>query len=362
MTSVLIAAFAIFSMFFGSGNLVFPLILGRDLGQQCWMGTVGWTISAIGIPLIGLLGIIRFKGSIDYYFKILKPTGIFLLNFLILGLLGPFGIIPRCSNVSFGGVSILYPSCKLWMFSLFFFLIVGIFSSFKEKIVDVIGIVLTPFKLGGVTLLIIVGLIFCPSIQMPSELSHFSSIQHGMVMGYQTMDLLGTFYVGGTILHYFTTRNNPLKSEHIMRQAVTSSLIAGILLLIVYLGFIILSASYADILQTTEPEKLLLVIAEKSFGSIAVIVVALTIFFSCLATATYLCNLWTNFMQHKLFNNELPYPICLLITLSLSFGLSLLGFQKIMEILGNILQWLYPLLIIFSIYRLFSKTSSKEVL
>jgi LIVCS family branched-chain amino acid:cation transporter len=358
---ILIAAFAIFSMFFGSGNLVFPLILGRDLGQQCWMGGIGWTITAIGIPLVGLLGSIRFKGSIDHYFKILRPTGIFLLNIVTLGLIGPFGVIPRCSNVSFGGVSMLYPSCELWMFSLLFFLFVGIFAFFKDRIVDIIGIILTPFKLGGVAILIIIGLMFCPSIQMPSQLSHLASIKHGMVMGYQTMDLLGSVYMGGTILHYFTKRKNPLKSEHIMRQAVASSLVAGALLFVVYVGFIILSASYADSLQNVAPEKLLLIIAEKSFGSTAVVVVALTLFFSCLATATYLCNLWTDFMQKKILQQMLSYTTCLLITLVISFSLSLLGFQKIMEILGGILEWVYPLLIVFGVYRLFSKTSPKEV-
>jgi LIVCS family branched-chain amino acid:cation transporter len=105
----------------------------------------------------------------------------------------------------------------------------------------------------------------------------------------------------------------------------------------------------------------LLIIAEKSFGSTAVVVVALTLFFSCLATATYLCNLWTDFMQKKILQQMLSYTTCLLITLVISFSLSLLGFQKIMEILGGILEWVYPLLIVFGVYRLFSKTSPKEV-
>ncbi len=352
MTSILIAAFAIFSMFFGSGNLVFPLILGRDLGQNCWMGAIGWSLTAIGIPLIGLLGSIRFKGSTDDYFKILTPIGIFILNILILGLMGPFGVIPRCSNVAFGGVSILYPLCPMWVFLLFFFMLVGICAFFKDKIVDVIGLILTPFKLGGIAVLIIVGLIFCPSIQMPCALSPFASLQYGVTMGYQTMDLLASIYMGGTVLHYFTTKKNILQSDSIFKKAIFSSFIAGGLLFIVYLGFIFLSASYAPVLQNIAPEKLLLVIAEMSFGNTAVVMVAFTLFFSCMATATYVCNLWTNFMEAQLFKHKLPYSICLCITLIISFSLSLLGFQKIMSFLGNILEWVYPLLVLFGVYRL----------
>lgn len=360
MKSIIIAGFATFSMFFGSGNLVFPLILGQKIPYDIWEGMIGWFIGAVGIPLIGLIGMIRSGGSFSLYFRELGPHMTFFLKFLILALIGPFGVIPRCTTVACGGLGMTLPWISLPIGAFIFLGSVGLCFLFQKRIVDVIGIFLTPFKLGGIVLLICVGLYMSAPIPLPNPADAglcccdifdrgWEAMKLGCSMGYQTMDLLAALFFGGTILSYFKGKKNYLK------DSLKSSAIAAFLLCLVYGGFLILASRYHLLLEGVQPEKMLLVIAGKTFGSYAYSVVGFTLFFSCLATATILSDLWNTFMSNELFKNKLSKNMSLILTLGISYGLALLGFANIMSFLGKILTWIYPLLLVFACYKLFKK-------
>lgn len=148
------------------------------------------------------------------------------------------------------------------------------------------------------------------------------------------------------------------EAKNSLKDSLKSSAIAAFLLCIVYGGFLILASRYHILLDGVQPEKMLLVIAGKTFGSYAYAVVGFTVFFSCLATATILSDLWNTFMSDELFKNKISKNMSLVLTLGISYGLALLGFAKIMSFLGTILTWIYPLLLIFSIYKFFRKYNS----
>ena len=107
---VLTAGFAMFSMFFGSGNLVFPLAAGFKTQGMFSYTLIGWIITAVIVPFIGVMGFIRSEGNRDVYYSNLGKSGAFAINFLIFMLVGPFGVVPRCILVSFGGFNLMYPS------------------------------------------------------------------------------------------------------------------------------------------------------------------------------------------------------------------------------------------------------------
>ena len=105
------AGVAIFSMFFGSGNVVFPLLLGAQTGDQVPWALVGLTVTAVGAPLLGLLSSVLFQGDPKaYFYRIGQIPGYFAV-LLILGLLGPIGVIPRCFTVAHAAVLpyLVYP-------------------------------------------------------------------------------------------------------------------------------------------------------------------------------------------------------------------------------------------------------------
>jgi branched-subunit amino acid permease len=45
----------------------------------------------------------------------------------------------------------------------------------------------------------------------------------------------------------------------------------------------------------------------------------------------------------------------------MGFAMSMLGFGKIMNFLGSILEWLYPLMIIYAVYKLVDKNPTKTL-
>ena len=121
--SILTYGFAIFAMFFGSGNLVFPLEIGLHSGSYWIWGFLGLLITGIILPFLGLFVIKTYKGNYldffgeaGYYAKILVP-------FFTLSLLGSFGVVPRCITVAYGGIKFLTPDVSLWSFALLFSII-----------------------------------------------------------------------------------------------------------------------------------------------------------------------------------------------------------------------------------------------
>jgi LIVCS family branched-chain amino acid:cation transporter len=351
----LTAGFAMFSMFFGSGNLVFPLAAGFKTQGSFSYALYGWMITAVILPFIGVLGFIKSEGNRDKYYAKLGKKGAFGLNFLIFMLVGPFGVIPRCILVSYGGFKLMYPELPLWVFSAAFVVCLLILCWERNKLVEIIGIFLTPFKLGGIAFLIIAGIYFAPTMQ-PVLLSSKECFGYGLEIGYQTMDLLAAPLIAGSIYEYLLKKSPNYKSKaDIFKTGVYASLLGGIILCAVYYGFMALGAHYSPELIGIEPEQYLAAIAQKALGNYALPIVSITLAVSCIATATLLTTMWTDFLQKDILRINNKRHFFLLVSLFTAFGMSLLGFKKIMVFLGSILEWLYPLMIIYAIYKLFDK-------
>lgn len=47
----------LFGLFFGAGNLIFPIQLGQLAGTNFWFALLGFLITAIGLPFLGILAI-----------------------------------------------------------------------------------------------------------------------------------------------------------------------------------------------------------------------------------------------------------------------------------------------------------------
>ena len=92
----------LFGMFFGAGNLIFPVFMGQLAGSNVWGAIGGFLITGVGLPLLGVaaLGISRSNGLFDLTSKINKPFGIFFTVVLYLTI-GPFFAIPRCATTSY---------------------------------------------------------------------------------------------------------------------------------------------------------------------------------------------------------------------------------------------------------------------
>ena len=339
------AGIAMFAMFFGSGNLIIPLILGTQATDQYLIAILGLIITAVFVPFLGLFSMVLYNGDKDRYFGLLGKYAPFILSLLILSLIGPFGVVPRCILVAYGGLTLIFPDLSLALFSAVFLSMIIWIIWKKSQVVPIIGRILGTFKICGIIVIILAAIYQSPElIEMPIDKSSFVL---GLTQGYQTMDLMAGFFFSIAIVEYLRSVNK--SKEEIIKLSIFSSCIGASLIALVYIGFVYLGAHYATYLAAAQPEQYLATIAHLTLGKYAALIVAITIFFSCLATAASLVRLFAEFLRVDIAKGKISWRNSVLITVIISFALSLLGFVTIFYILATILTYIYPALIALTI-------------
>ena len=201
---VLVASM-LFGLFFGAGNLIFPVYMGQMAGHRVWSAIPGFLITGVGLPLMAVaaLGISRSNGLYDLSSKVSKPYGMFFTCLLYLTI-GPFFAIPRCATTSFTvGLEHLLPesSAGTWLliFSLVFFAAALWFSLRPGKILTWVGKLLNPTFLAFLAVLVIVSML-SPTAQVsevaPQGEYAAKPFMTGFLEGYNTMDALAGLAFG----------------------------------------------------------------------------------------------------------------------------------------------------------------------
>lgn len=168
MREILFLSSMLFGMFFGAGNLIFPVSMGQMAGYNVFLAAAGFLITGVGLPLLGVaaLGVSREKGLLELSSRVGRGYGLFFTCALYLTI-GPFFAIPRCATVSYTvGIQQLLPgahgSLGLVLFSLLFFLAVLFFSLRPGEILTWVGKVLNPLFLLFLAILVIYALLSAP--------------------------------------------------------------------------------------------------------------------------------------------------------------------------------------------------------
>ena len=140
----------LFGLFFGAGNLIFPIQLGQLSGTNFWASLIGFLVTAIGLPFLGILaiGLSGSNGLRDLANRVHPAFGVTFAMALYLTI-GPFFAIPRTATVPFvvgfePFIAADQVTLFLALFSFVFFAIVYYFSLNPAKIMDIIGKYLTP--------------------------------------------------------------------------------------------------------------------------------------------------------------------------------------------------------------------------
>lgn len=97
---LLLVGFTLFSMFFGAGNLIFPPDLGAKAGANLWPAFLGLAISAVGLPVAGVIAVARADG-LDKLAGRVHPVFAQVFMILIYLSIGPCLAIPRTASTSF---------------------------------------------------------------------------------------------------------------------------------------------------------------------------------------------------------------------------------------------------------------------
>jgi len=349
-TLIVSTGLAMFSMFFGSGNLVFPLLVGQLSQGHYILAAIGILLTGVLVPFLGILAMLLFDGDSKSFFTRLGNKATFWAPLIALSLMGPFGVLARCITVAHGAFRLLIPETPLWVFSLVGCAVIFALTIRKNRIVPVLGSVLTPLLLAALAAIAVFSLIGA-DLPAASTDGAWASFKHGIFQGYQTMDLLAAFFFSAFVIKHLRS-SDTVSSLPVFFRA---SLVGAGLLSAIYCVLVLLGAMHAEALASVPPQEMLGVVAQIALGPWAAPLVATAAILACLTTAIVLASLFADFLRKEICKDKLSLPLSMATTLLIAFCISTLNFQGIMKILGPILEFTYPALIVLTVSSIFHK-------
>ena len=346
---ILSTGLAMFSMFFGSGNLVFPILVGKISEGHFGLAAIGILLTGVLVPFLGILAILLFNGNQNEFFNRLGKPAIFWFPLIALSLMGPFGVLARCITVAHGAFRLLIAETPLWIFSLVFCAIIFALSIRKNRIVPFLGTVLTPLLLLALCAIAWFGM-QGSSLPDVSTIGRWSSFKEGLFQGYQTMDLLAAFFFSSFVIRHLQSKAQT--SQPSLSIFLKSSCIGAGLLALVYFALVLLGARYAPMLADVPPQEMLGFIAQKALGPWAAPVVCSAVVLACFTTAIVLTTLFADFFRKEVVKEKISNSWALTVTLLIAFCVSTLEFRRIEKFLGPILEVIYPALIVLTVLNI----------
>lgn len=349
---VVTTGFALFAMFFGSGNLVFPITVGQESGGSYLLASLGILLTGVIVPFLGVLGMLLFKGNIQEFFRCFGKKGTFIFSFCALALMGPFGVLARCLTVMHGALQLIIPDISLPLTSLSLCLLVFFLTVNKTKIISLLGSMLTPVLLLAIAAITFFALKQGSSSPDSTTLQQgWLAFKNGFFQGYQTMDLLAAFFFSTFVIGYLQNTNEQASLKIFLKAA----LIGATILSSVYVALVVLGWIYAPILVGAPPQEMLGRIALEALNTWAAPSVCIAVVLACLTTAIVLTSLFADFLRKEVAREKIGNKLSLIITLAIGFFISTLEFSGIARFLGPILEIIYPALIMLTVVNIAHK-------
>lgn len=357
MKDLFIIGFALFAMFFGAGNLIFPPYLGLLSGHQWWIGFLGFTITDAGLGLLAIIALSKYDGNLNVLATRINKTFAIIISTAIILCIGPFLATPRTAATTYeiAIMPIFGESFNRYLFSVIFFVIACLLSIRPSKVVDIVGKFLTPSLLICMTILIIKGIV-SPIGEIANTTMIDNVLKKGITDGYQTMDAIAGCMFALVVINAVKTRNYSSKDLEI-KATVMSSVIAVIFLALIYGGLLYLGAQTSGLGiydQDTDSTLLLVDITNRVLGGVGVYILGIITALACLTTAIGLISATGNFFNDLTFN-KISYERVVVICSIVSCLISMLGVTQIIKISAPILEIIYPCAMTIVILGLFNE-------
>ncbi|MFD0897614.1 branched-chain amino acid transport system II carrier protein [Loigolactobacillus binensis] len=284
----------LFGLFFGAGNLIFPVFLGQNSGQNIGQANLGFLVTGIGLPLLGVIaiGMSQSKGVFELAKRVGRPYA-YLFTILLYLTIGPFFALPRLATTSFqiGIIPFLKAGQQtgaLLIFSIIFFAITWWFARRPSQLIAVVGKYLTP------AFLIILGLLLITALTRPMGGIDHATVTHayqqqpflvGFTEGYNTMDALAALAFG-VIVTDTIRKLGVTKPTTIALDTMKSGLISLILMGVIYTLLALMGTmSLGQFKPAANGGIALAAIAHYYFGDFGSFLLALLVILACIKTA-----------------------------------------------------------------------------
>lgn len=344
---------ALFAMFFGAGNLIFPPELGMLSGDQWLLTILGFALTGVGLPILGVITIAKVGGSLKDFAGRVSPTFAKILGAVIVLAIGPLLAIPRTGATVYEiGIAPAFPTMSPLLVSIVYFSITLFFVIKPSSIIDKIGKILTPI------LLLIVGIIIFKGVSAPIGVPVQTGIKlafsEGFVGGYQTMDALASVVLGGLILFGLKEKGYTDKKS-LVRLTSKAGILAGCALLFVYGGLLYLGATGSGILDASlSKTELIIALTNRILGIYGQLGMSIAVSVACLTTSVGLTAVVGNFFE-ELTNGKLTYRTIVIATTVFSIIMSVIGVEQIVKLSVPLLVLVYPVTIILIGLNLFGQ-------
>ena len=357
----IIMASMLFGMFFGAGNLIFPVSMGQQAGANLWPAIIGFCLTGVGLPLLGIaaMGRSRSEGLFEMSSRVGKPYGYFFTCLLYLSI-GPLFAIPRTATVSFSvGVLPLIPSeyasLILCIFSAVFFAVVLFFSLRPSGIMTWIGKILNPIFLVFLAILAVTALVNpmgeIQTVEPSGNYVNMSFFQ-GFLEGYNTLDALAALAFGIVLIS--AVRNLGVQSpKGISGTCLKSGILSTILMAAIYCMLTVVGVQSGAVYGiSADGGEALFKIGAHYFGTFGGVLLGITVTVACLKTAIGLITSCAETFV-EIFPKSLSYKAYVVIFCLFSFGIANFGLSRIIQLSLPVLMFSYPLTITLILLCLF---------
>lgn len=356
----LLIGFMLFALFFGAGNLIYPPFLGKEAGSSFWMAISGFIITGVGLPILAVAAIALAKGGVNSLGSRVHPLFGMVFSTIVYLTIGPFFGIPRGANVAYEMGVKPFTSGTAWnetvvllLFSLAFFAFVYIVSLNPSKMVDQIGMWLTPILLLAIAALVVFSFIRLDSpIQAATAKYQANPFFTGFLEGYQTMDTIAALAFGIIVVSAFQDRGIQ-DQKIVLKQTLKSGIIAGGALALVYVSLGLMGAKIASLSSFENGTAILNFAADHLFGTSGKLLLGLIVALACFTTCVGLITACGQYFSQTF--PWLSYKSWITAITVVSFLIANLGLNQIISISVPVLVAVYPLTIVLVILSFFDR-------
>ncbi|MBX4263236.1 branched-chain amino acid transport system II carrier protein [Clostridium estertheticum] len=346
----LIIGFALFAMFFGAGNLIFPPFLGKAAGSAYFTSITGFLITGVGLPLIGIIACAKINGTYEKMANRVGKKFAVITSVALILVIGPLLAIPRTAATTFElGIHPLFPSVSQNIIVILYFLVTLAFVLKPSSIIDNVGKILTPALLLMLAIIIFKGII--DPIGPIVNTSYKNGFSKALIEGYQTMDVMASVIFAGIIISSVKAKGYK-NAKDIMKMTIKSAIVAVTGLAFVYGGLMYLGTQSSTLFpKNIARTSLVTGLVKLDLGSIGSVVLSLCVALACLTTAIGLLASGAEFFAN-LSKNKLSYKTAAIIMAVVSGLIATNDVDSIVTFAGPVLQILYPIVIVLIVITL----------
>ena len=342
-SAIVVTGLALFSMFFGAGNLIFPPMLAVEAGDNFWPALIGFLATASLLPVLAVIAIALSGSNLRDLAQ--RAGSIFGVVFPVLAYLsiGAFYALPRTGAVSFEtAITPLFgleSFASSAVFNVVFFGIALALSWNPTTIMEKLGKFLTPALLVLLVVMISVAAFrWSAEPAAPNEPYNDGPLTAGLLEGYLTMDSIAA--LAFSIVVISTLRHRGFnEGKELVGGTIAAGVGAGIMLGLVYIGLGLIGRVMPNAGDFDNGAGLLAEAANLTMGGAGQAVFSAIVLLACLTTAVGLIT-----ATGEYFSEQFPgsYHVWAVIFAVASMVIATQGLEFVMAIAAPVIGFLYP--------------------